>query len=154
MTAKATRPLRAITLIQPWATAFTQLGKRLENRGWAPTPDTLVPGEWLALHAGLKFDVGSLDQLQAEFGNRLRPPFTQSAIMGLVRYERACRSLGEVPAAQRIWWGNQKAGLLFQDDMVVLPVPIPCSGDRGLWLVPVDIATRLRAAWRAWRDAR
>lgn len=148
----ARRPLRAITLIQPWATAFTQLGKRLENRSWAPTPDTLVPGEWLALHAGAKFDVDDLGLLQMEFGGQLRAPFTQSAIMGLVQYERVCRQLTEVPAHQRFWWGNQKAGLLFNDAMVVLPDPIPCRGDQGLWMVPEEIVSRLRAAWAAWRD--
>lgn len=43
-------PAHAITLTCPWGFGFRELGKGIENRGWAP-PDYLL-GKAIAIHAG------------------------------------------------------------------------------------------------------
>lgn len=150
------RPLRALTLIQPWATAFTHLGKRLENRDWDydPSPKQLEPGDWLAIHAGLKFSDGDLYSLAQRYGEmRIQPPFPQGAIVGLCRYVGVCRTMGEVPGHQREWWANLKRGLLFEDRMFILGTPLRCSGAQGIWEVPETTVQQIRPAFLAWRGA-
>lgn len=44
--------MKAITLWPEWAWAIARLDKRIENRGWVPPRGALVPGDWLAIHAG------------------------------------------------------------------------------------------------------
>lgn len=42
--------MKALTLAQPWPLAF-RVGKRLENRSWAPDAASLPC--WVALHGGV-----------------------------------------------------------------------------------------------------
>jgi hypothetical protein len=46
------RPLFALTLWPEWAWAIAHLDKGCENRTWTPDKGTLLPGDWLAIHAG------------------------------------------------------------------------------------------------------
>lgn len=47
---KEPRPIRAITLIQPWASLICNGPKPLENRSWKPYG--IARGDFLAIHAG------------------------------------------------------------------------------------------------------
>ena len=46
--------MRAISLWRPWPWMFFHANKRVENRSWSP-PKSII-GEWVAMHATLKFD--------------------------------------------------------------------------------------------------
>lgn len=62
------RRMRAISLWRPWPWAFFHAGKRIENRGWPPPRWTL--GEWVAMHAALRFDDEALARMQrGDFGD-------------------------------------------------------------------------------------
>ncbi len=56
MTFDASRPLRAITVWQPWAGLLACGSKTVENRTWAPRAGELRVGERVAIHAGVKYD--------------------------------------------------------------------------------------------------
>lgn len=51
------RRIFALTLIQPWAELIVRGPKRVENRSWAPRG--MAVGDYLAIHAGAKLDVGA-----------------------------------------------------------------------------------------------
>lgn len=55
------RPLRALTLWQPWASAVVHLGKDIENRGQRTKYRGLV-----LIHAGAKVDQQALRQMPAD----------------------------------------------------------------------------------------
>ncbi len=57
----ARRPLRALTVWEPWAGLLAIGIKRVENRTWRPRDGELRVGEHVAIHAGTKYDRDSWD---------------------------------------------------------------------------------------------
>lgn len=51
--------MKALTLWPEWLIAFTHMGKRVENRGWAPPADLI--GQRIAMHAGVSIGGGRRD---------------------------------------------------------------------------------------------
>lgn len=133
------RPLLALTLIQPWAHAMLHMGKRLENRTWAPGSKQLAPGDWFALHAGATLDREELEDLAEEFPSAPVEVPTR-AVVGLARLDRIIIRSSDVPGDQRCWWNGPIGWLLYE----VRPItPVPCKGALGLWPVPAPIRAQI-----------
>ena len=151
-------PLRALTIRQPWCSAITFGGKRVENR----TRPTRHRG-LLALHAGLAVDWHVPEA--AWFAAGLTPylpggrrsAWTASLPLGAViavanltachadtecEDQAAEEDRGELrycsPWAMRWSWHWVLA------DVRPLPEQVPCRGALGLWRLPEDVETRVR----------
>lgn len=126
-------PLLALTIHQPWATAVTDLGKRIENRSWPP-PRTAVGG-WLAIHAGLAFDESGADWVASRTGRMTtKTSVPRGAIVALARVKGAVRRSSDM-------WFSGPYG--WQLDEVIPVEPLPCRGRQRLWKVPPEIRATL-----------
>jgi hypothetical protein len=131
----------AISLWQPWATAITHAGKRIENREW---PCPLPPGSRVCLHAAAKVDKDIIDILR-EDGHKLPDDLPRMALVGTARFvcnvdSRVDPRLDEVQA--RSWWAGPIGWLL--DDVHVFDEPLPCPGSRKLWSVLAALPLSVR----------
>lgn len=162
--------LRALTLVQPWAT-FMMLSdgqldgvdKDVENRPMAPPVDLI--GKRFAVHAGLKFD--ERDEWGLKKYTRSLPPmeFPQGCLLGTLELVGFVRfTPGATPSEP--WEGGRAEGLTFEQvkhvvmsrwrapnakacwlvrNPLMLPKPLPCKGALGLWTVPPELAERVRS---------
>ncbi|MFP4977082.1 ASCH domain-containing protein [Paenibacillus sp. CN-4] len=145
--------MKAITIIQPWASLIAQGDKRFETRGWR----THYRG-WLAIHAGKKRDkqaclrepFRSLLQAYGEGGGKL-PSGAVVAVCRLTECYRVKKAPDELngltvldSGRHRLVWEEEEPQLLFGDyaeeryawqlsDIQPLSSPIPASGKQGLW---------------------
>ncbi len=170
--------LQALTLTQPWAHAIAHLGKRIENRTWAPP--TRMLGRWMAIHAGKKLDREALEDLVIE-----RAQYTpaevvgaeitvrgmaQGAILAVARLDGWVRGGGVSDHERRVlatsWagaepelvkraeeatrdrWWAGPVGWVF-GDVVRLAEPVPHVGAQGLWVVSPEACRAIRAQFRA-----
>jgi hypothetical protein len=163
----------ALTLHPEWAWAITHLGKNVENRSerFCRQIAKRVGDGWLAIHAGVKRPAdfaavaamydgqvdafpGDADDPSADpgwlFGGRSGvfikdADLRRGAIVALAK-------IGDVllPGARAPWKLTFSAALPLSP-VVVLPEPIPCKGQQGLWTPPPDVQERLRAALEANR---
>lgn len=147
--------MRALTLHAPWAWAIAHLDKRTENRTWRPSLKRLRPGDWFAIHAGMKntadgrlrvaitagaagwrnFPVpdGDLVIKRRHDAERLGPGIDCGCIVAVARYAGADRDMIDGWDAPDCWhWRLQEVRPLF-------PV-VPCKGRLGLWHLPDDVA--------------
>lgn len=159
-------PMLALTLHPEWAWAVCHLGKNVENRSerFCRQIDRRVGDGWLAIHAGVKrpADFAAVaamydGQVDAFPGDADDPSagwlfggcsgvfikdadLPRGAIVALAK-------IGDVlpPGAQAPWKLTFSAALPLAP-VVVLPEPIPCKGQQGLWTPAPDIQERLRAA--------
>jgi len=126
---RASSPLRALTLRQPWAWAVIHAGKDIENRSWS----TSLRGTF-AIHAGQGFD--GLEDLE-EIG--VRPPrredLVHGAIIGVV-------DLVDVVERHRSRWFNGPTGFVLARPRA-LTTPIPCTGALSFWRVSPEIERRI-----------
>jgi hypothetical protein len=166
-------PILALTLHPEWAWAVCHLGKDAENRSerFAREIAKRVGDGWLAIHAGVKrpadfaavaamsgmpHDVLDFDDVDLE--DAVGPVWQFGATGGtggvLIEDARLTRGaivalakIGDVlePGARAPWKVPESAALTLSP-VVVLPEPIPCKGQQGLWTPPPDIQERLRAA--------
>lgn len=149
--------LRALTLIRPWPYAVCYLGKRLENRGWPP-PDEVV-GEWIALHAGAKYDREDAADITQMMRMGVPPwPVDQPVLpaqdaqpaKAIVAFVKV---LGCTKAAQADpWRSDTEFAWVLDDEVRVLRDPVPVNGHEKLWYVPTVETKALREVWRlkAW----
>lgn len=151
--------IKAISLWEPWATAWAILLKKGETRAWAPKAAGTDYRGPLAIHAAKK----DTPNLRAWFVNRLticaqsRYRFNQ---VGIERFSDLRQTMGHVIAICRLdqvkpaedctpdtleqSWGDYSPGryIWFPTHMTRLPRPVPCVGRQALfnWDVPADIA--------------
>lgn len=161
-------PLRALTILQPWAHLIVHGAKRVENRTWEPTARGLRVGDYLALHAGRSVDLSSWDGAYETMPNtepralgdlvergtftvpeRARRELVRTlvplgAVVGVARLAGVER---EAPADDPYWCGPWGWRL----GEVVAIEPVPCSGAQGLWALPPDVLATVRARYRAAR---
>jgi hypothetical protein len=134
--------LPALTLHAPWAYAVAHLGKRIENRTWAP-PARLV-GQRLAIHAGLHETQAewaavssaarmTRDDLDCARHDVARGAVVATATLSGFTQEPVRDALGWTS----LWWIGPVGWLLA--DVVTLPEPVPCKGRQGLWSLPAPI---------------
>jgi hypothetical protein len=144
--------LKALTLIQPWGFSIMWDGKAVENRTWAP-PSSML-GKRFAVHAGKKVDERVLGEMVGRhFGDER---LSWQGILGtveLVGYVRPDCSGEAAPAnwplllaaLESPWRAPDAKVLWVLRDPRPLAEPIACPGAQGLWVVPTDIAERMRA---------
>ena len=151
--------MKALTLIQPWATLIALGAKHIETRSW-PTKHV----GWLAITASKGFPRECRDlMLEEPFRSALEryvsacgeePVLPRGAVVCLAHLQ-ACRPTEYWKAGARIFGkGEREYELAFGDfrdgrfgwyfDQVKqLKQPVPCKGARGLWDVPTDLAAAI-----------
>lgn len=132
--------MKAITIIQPWASLIISGQKRVENRTWA----TEYRGP-LLIHAGQNYDQAGYEFLRGLGIDALGPQDApRGVILGRVDLVDivAKRSRG---TCQQLLGGEFDEHLLQGDPLASgpicwvlrnpqpLPVPIPASGKLGIW---------------------
>lgn len=157
--------MQGMTLYQPWAWLVAHGHRTIDTRHW--------PSDYrgkLAIHAGRTLARDDADALRA-LGVKL--PKDEDLVLGAVVAvvdlvdvrplldtvddARAASAVGMSESNLRIFWGRdgEWSGRPYSDRWAfqfanVLPVrPTPWRGDRGLWPVPPELVTELRAAYLA-----
>lgn len=147
--------MKALTVLQPWATPIALGIKQVENRGWAPPPKLI--GQWFAIHAGKNAidpydDVESLRHCirQMETPSARFPPLTLRKIqehaghvLAVARVLRVETDPEKLTADQRAWFvPGSKAWVL--SDLKMLGTPVAIRGQQGLWDLPPDVERAVR----------
>jgi len=139
--------LRALTIHQPWAWFIAKGYKPIENRSWRP-PQSLV-GNWLAIHAGKKWDIAEVASNTSFAHVNCRAPLPSSiGAMGdqCGSILAVARVTGFVAESASPWFFGPVGWTLA--DVVELPEPVACRGAQGLWKVPADVYERVLVQWR------
>jgi hypothetical protein len=132
------QPLFALTLHRPWPWAVLH-GKDVENRPWQPPPE--VVGRLIALHAGKRWDYDGVRVI-----HKLLPDCPGSSddhptgIVGLARVT------GCVTDSTSLWFFGLYGWTL--GDVIALPRPVACRGDKGIWPVTGQVLDRVREGYR------
>lgn len=147
--------MKALTLIQPWATLVTIGAKRVETRSWK----TNYRGA-LAIHAGKTRFATALNLAWKEpFRSAMAPVYLPEggaggyvywfgAVVAVCRLTK-CRiidSAFEKPPEPEASFGNYSPGRYawFLDDVVKVDPPIPAKGAQGLWGLPPEVEAELK----------
>ena len=135
--------IKGLTLIRPWGYAVIQLGKDIENRSWYPSTKTLEPGDWIAIHNGVKWEQEEVFWIEDMFKVKIphRDSHPTGAIIGVARY------MGWTDKSNSRWFFGEY-GWKLQDAFVI--EPIPHKGALGLWaLEPAALAQAEKAIEQA-----
>lgn len=142
--------LRALTIQQPWAWAIAAGHKDIENR---PGPAWKYRGP-LAIHAGKTTDVNGWVDPQ------IRAAVAAQGMCGpdpaLYEARMAVVAVADLTDVHRMDvgcctspWRQIHGGVhLVLGNVRALPDPVPCRGAQGLWFLPDDVETAVRAAVR------
>jgi hypothetical protein len=137
--------VKAISLLQPWASMIALGHKRVETRSWATT----YRGP-LAIHASRgQRDGREFHQAERDAGKPLTP-LPYGAIVAVVRLAGIARTeqiRGQLDAKE-LELGDYTPGRFgwILEDITPLPTPIPCAGALSLWEVPEKIADAVSLA--------
>lgn len=131
---------KAVTLYRPWPYAIAALGKRIENRHRRPP---LKSGEWIAIHAGKKWDVAGAKWIESQnlgysFADFLPEPEHPTGLICIARYLRSITESNDP-------WFCGPVGWVF-DKVIDLPKPISCRGQQWIWSIPEDVRSQLSEA--------
>ncbi|HEV2927245.1 MAG TPA: hypothetical protein VGW74_01020 [Propionibacteriaceae bacterium] len=136
--------MRAITVLQPFATAIARYGKRVENRGWRPP--AAVVGETLAIHAGKKWmppgDTYPQSTLPALGDPAVYPT---SAVLAVARLAAVCTASFFGERCDCGPWAVDGECHWWLADVRALPDPVPCKGRQKLWTLPPEVAEKVIA---------
>lgn len=159
--------LRALTIIQPWASAIALGAKRIETRSWPTTHRGL-----LAIHAGLAASFLPKQRLRGSITRRhdLKSIGRDAMNAAGLPVDRYYYPLGAILAVAELvdcaklytgsnypYWLIDSRELTLGDyrdgrfgwllaNVRALPTPIPCKGALALWRVPEDIAAQVLEA--------
>ena len=176
-----TRPIRALTILQPWAHLIVRGRKRVENRTWEPAARGLRVGDYLAIHAGTWHTRrgGPIEGWAAALEIARERSLFERVPM-LAEYERIvtgergrlyaarCNSYIEQAVPYSAVVGvAQLVGVETEAPAEVDPwwygplgwrlgdvtaiEPVPCRGSQGLWEMPDEVLATVRARWKAAR---
>lgn len=153
----------ALTLWPEWAYAIAHLGKDVENRIWAP-PKKLI-GSWFAIHAGKHIGGKAGDDSMVEglhdllntaqeLGwqlpafSELLPQIKTSAVVAVAKV------VGVIRQAEPVGWYQGEGAFGWKlDQIIALHEPVPCSGNRRLWMLSPKVLSRVRDQVRSATDA-
>lgn len=137
------QPIRALSVRQPWGFAITDLGKRIENRGWRVAPSYRGP---LLIHASsgctrLEYE-GGYDWMASRWllptkGVRPIPPLKE---LPLGAYVAVAELVGAGNAREEAWpadelrWAIEGQIHLRLANVTKLSTPIPAKGMLGLYV--------------------
>lgn len=140
------KPMRAISLWQPWATAIALGHKAVETRGWT----TRVRGE-IAIHAAKRWTPEQRNFAAVERAcgrlNVSRLPFgAVVALAEIVEVRETEEAKLLVGPMERIW-GDYGSGRFawFLADVRPLAEPVGCKGGQGFFFLPPDVEAAVRA---------
>lgn len=136
--------MKAVTLRRPWPALIVWAGKRIENRGWAPTHRGTF-----AVHAGKTWDKSAFDFADG-IGWPTSPgidlpddPADQCHATGIVAVadlvDICWKGYGWPPGQQTCDcgpWAMPGQAHWRIDNVRALPAVIPCRGYQGWWDVP------------------
>jgi hypothetical protein len=155
---------RAQSFLQPWLWLMLEGLKDAENRRQPPWRSVI--GQRVAMHASLGWDRDGASFARARVPDvdvQRMIAASRGAIVGTAllvgavevlrigaagqRHERG-RVVGDLTDAQveRVLtsaWTFGPWGLVYEERRK-LPAPVPCKGALGFWLVPPDVAARVR----------
>lgn len=142
--------LFALTIWQPWAHFLAAGTKRVENRDWPPP--TALLGQWIAIHAGKRYDKAGAASIRTELGFDVpaAESLPQSAIVAVGILDRVATSDDDSLAWDDPWFVGA-FGWYLRD--VVRIEPVACPGRQKLWSVPAKIREQVRANYLAARAA-
>jgi hypothetical protein len=142
--------MKAISLLQPWASLIACKAKTCETRSWRPAH--LGP---LAIHASARFPAEFRKLCDewpfCKYVMRDLPLGAIVAVARLVKIETTDRWRERyVPNAdprldEECEFGDYGLGRYAWHlmDVIALPAPIPCKGSLSLWTVPPDVEAQL-----------
>lgn len=135
-------PRKALTLHRPWPYAILELGKRTENRRWAPKYD---PGP-IALHAGKVVSSQMVDLFTELAGGNLPPMALTEGIVGWARLD-STHHADRCPRSESCrTWGVEDGYHWMLTDVHRIDRPIPTKGMQGLWSLSAADRDRLAAS--------
>ncbi len=154
--------MRALTLWRPWDEPVGDGSKPVENRGWPPPG--FILGEHIAIHAGKHYQAEAVrfirDRGYRVMSRSESDNFRAGHVVSVVRVAgyRDTRDgkinmkyMGDPAQLPRVlamheepyWIGP--VGWWFDEATPIQPVA--CGGHQGLWTLPEDVATKVRARW-------
>lgn len=148
-TTPAPAPIRGLTVRQPWSFAIAKLGKNVENR----TRKFGYRG-WLAIHAGASMGTladydGALRSIVRITGRPISAVDAgaqrRSVIVAVARLADVCSAAVDSWCGGHGPWGEPDAHHLLLAEVRPLADPVPCKGALGLWRLPADVETAVRA---------
>lgn len=151
------RPLRAVSVWQPYALAIARAWKPVENRSWVPPFGALAPGADLVIHASARaltqaaqwdvFDRAGLagirrEELEHGFASLTDAHF--GAVVAVARFDGPVRALEGLTPDEAPWWEGPAAWRL--SHVRELRAPVRMRGQQGLFVVPPAVEAEL---WKA-----
>ncbi len=136
----------ALSLWRPWTTCITQLGKGIENRGWATT----YRGP-MYLHGSMRFDDEAVDFARdLGFDIDPAPAAHPGGVVSVVNLVDICTaSLGKATVACSCGrWAMPGAAHWQLGAVRRFQDPVPCKGRQGLWWPTGVLARQLEHAAR------
>lgn len=144
--------MRALSLIEPWATLVAAGKKRYETRSWAAPPSAIGSSVRIAIHASKSREAikdGTASQLMHAVGLESPDPWPLGMIIAVVSVTGCYRteSVRDNLDGMELILGNYGDGRYAWrlEGLWRLQQPIPCRGSLGLWEVPVDVRAQLIA---------
>lgn len=157
-----TRPeIKGITLRHPWAWAFLQAGKDVENRTWQPSRQGGQIGMFLALHGGAPVKA-------AAYREEVEDALHWMVWQGVISDSQARAVCPDATGPQPVLWptGIVAVGRLVdvrQDspspwaaegqyhwclEVTPLPEAVPHRGAQGLWKLEPEALAKVRTLYR------
>lgn len=126
--------IRGVTVKEPWTTSILRGSKRVENRTkpWAPG--------WRLLHSGAEKTMDRAALRDPLVARAIRGHQLQfSAVLGVIRITGSHDSRTEAGDLCSPWAQRDCFHVDLDDDVHVLPLPVPCRGALGPWRVPLPV---------------
>lgn len=135
--------MKALTLLQPFADLMADGRKSYETRSWYPWQ--LKPDELLAITASKSFDY-QLGVLATSFGYA-PSDLTLGVVVAVVRFAEAHKTEHTEVSPEERGYGDYRPGrFAWRCELVTkLAQPVPCRGSLGVWSLPVEVETAVRA---------
>jgi hypothetical protein len=126
--------MKALTIRQPWAGAIAHQTKRVENRTWK-LPQKFV-GERVLLHAAAQPDKDAI-----VYGPHLD---VFGAVIAVIRFTGYHYDTGADPCCSE-WAFSGTYHWTIDQDVTVLPEPVPAKGALSFWTPSDDILASVHA---------
>lgn len=141
--------MRALTLIEPWASLVALGLKTVETRSWRP-PESLI-GDRIAIHASKSREAiedGTASRLFHLAGLETPDSWPFGCIVAVAQIERVQRTedARAIISSKEESFGNYSPGRFAWhfDGIVRLSKPLPTRGMLGLWIIELTHLSELQ----------
>ncbi len=141
--------MRALTLIQPWASLIVAGAKRIENRTWKPPLN--MAGQRFAIHAGKKLDADVLFDLQDRDIAGLPPVPPLGRIVGvatLAGYVTSSEQCAREVGADQCEWFFGPYGFVLEDVRPISLLDLEVKGALSFWPLAPEITAAIEEQLR------